>query len=142
MAINIVKKTTKPGSYYLIPIFVTGLVTVTMRTAFARAVGCNDPNEIPSLYCFEPIFERVLRAVSALVGLSSFIFIIVGGFKYLTAGGDVKAMSSAKKTLAGALGGLIIAFGLYFVLGTILGLFTTGTGSPLKIEFRLPMPFL
>jgi hypothetical protein len=136
-------KNLKISSKYLVTVLVAVFAVIfTTKASFAREVGCDDPNQVPALYCLEPIFLRVLRAISALVGLSSFIFIIAGGFKYLTAGGDVKAMSSAKKTLAGALAGLIITFGLYFVLGTILGLFTTGTGTPLKIEFRLPMPFL
>lgn len=60
-----------------------------------------------------PTVERVIVAavniLSAIVGLAAVIMIIVSGFRYMTGGGDPKAVASAKASLIHALIGLVIA---------------------------------
>jgi heme O synthase-like polyprenyltransferase len=61
------------------------------------------------------------------IGLASLVamfFIIFGGFKFLTSGGDPKQVEGARKTLTYAIIGLILiflAFAIIKLVGTITG---------------------
>ena len=67
------------------------------------------------------------NAVAAVVlggGVLLFLYLVYGGFRYLTAGGDEKAVQSAQKIMTNAIIGLLIIATAYFItdiLGTILG---------------------
>lgn len=54
------------------------------------------------------IIATVINLFSLLVGVVSVIMIIIGGFKYITSGGNDGSVSEAKKTILFALVGLVI----------------------------------
>jgi len=54
------------------------------------------------------IVNLVIAIFSWLVGVVSVIMIIVGGFKYVTSGGESSGVTSAKNTILYAIVGLII----------------------------------
>jgi hypothetical protein len=54
------------------------------------------------------IVTTVINVFSWLVGVVSVIMIIVGGFKYVTSGGESSGVTSAKNTILYAIVGLII----------------------------------
>ncbi|MEA3354926.1 MAG: hypothetical protein U9Q63_00360 [Patescibacteria group bacterium] len=64
----------------------------------------------------EGIFEHILGLVITLGGIALFIMLIVGGFKYLTSGGDPKKTASASSTITMAVVGLLVAIGSWFIL--------------------------
>jgi len=45
------------------------------------------------------IIENIFGLAIRLAGILAFIMLILGGFRYLTSGGDAKAAESARKTL-------------------------------------------
>jgi hypothetical protein len=51
---------------------------------------------------------KAVNIISAVVGVIAVIMIIVGGFKYITSGGDQNKIASAKSTLIYAIIGLVI----------------------------------
>lgn len=68
--------------------------------------------------------KNALNAVYVVVGLATFIYLIFGGFKYITASGDVKATQEASKQITGAIMGLVIIIASYAfvsVIGNVLG---------------------
>ena len=67
----------------------------------------------------EIILARILNLALSLGGLTAFVMLIVGGFKFLTSGGDPKQLESAKNTITWAIGGLVVAIGAWFILGLI-----------------------
>lgn len=74
------------------------------------------------------IFENVVRLALGFAGIVLFLLLIVGGFKYMTSGGDPKAVEGAKKTLTYAIGGLIVILLSYLILvliSTITGVDVT-----------------
>lgn len=82
----------------------------------------------PTLQGLESIFENVVKSLLSLGGIVLFVMLLVGGFKYLTAGADPKATQAAQNTLTYAIGGLVLLAGSYIILlliGTITG--TTDT---------------
>jgi len=62
------------------------------------------------------IFGNIVEVVLALAGIVLFIMLLMGGFKYITSGGDPKAVEAAKKTLTYAIGGLILIVLAYLFL--------------------------
>jgi amino acid transporter len=50
-----------------------------------------------------------VNILSLITGIAALIMIIVGGFKYITSGGDSNKVSNAKSTLIYALVGLFVA---------------------------------
>lgn len=77
---------------------------------------CLYNNEVATLQCLECIVQSILNIAIRLAGIAVFIFIIIGGFKYLTSGGDPKATESAKNTLTYAILGLALLILAWFIL--------------------------
>jgi len=85
----------------------------------------------------DSVFERIISVAIGLAGIALFIMLVVGGFKFLTAGGDPKKLDSARSTITMAIGGLILLLISYFILifignitGTDLTQFTIVRGQP------------
>jgi hypothetical protein len=64
-----------------------------------------DPNAGKSV---ENVIAAVIQIFSVIVGFAAVLMIIVGGVKYITAGGDSGAITSAKNTIIYALVGVVI----------------------------------
>ena len=73
----------------------------------------NDPAQLTDL---EVIFARILNVVTSFAVLAVFIMLVIGGFKYITSGGDPKATESAQKTLTYAIFGLVALVGIWLIL--------------------------
>lgn len=65
--------------------------------------GCTESG--PSV---NSVINAVINILSWVVGIISVIMIIVGGFKYVTSGGDSGNVQSAKNTVIYALVGVVI----------------------------------
>jgi hypothetical protein len=76
-----------------------------------------------SLSDLEVLFQRVISIALGLGGIVLFVMLVVGGFKYLTSGGDPKAVESAQKTLTSAILGLVLLLSAYLIL-KLIGNFT------------------
>lgn len=62
------------------------------------------------------VFANVVKSALGFAAIVLFILLVVGGFKYITSGGDPKAVEGAKKTLTSAITGLVIILISYLVL--------------------------
>lgn len=79
------------------------------------------------------IMFDLLNLAIRLAGIATFIMIVIGGFKYLTAGGDPKAAESAKNTLTYAILGLVLIIAAWFIIRFIAEF----TGVSALLEFKL-----
>lgn len=73
----------------------------------------------------EIVFGNVVQAMLAMGGVALFIMLLTGGFKYLTSGGDPKALEGAKHTLTYAIGGFVLlafSYMLLRILGDVTGI--------------------
>ena len=75
----------------------------------------------------EVVFARVVQIVASAAGIACLIMLIVGGFKYLSAGDNPKAAESAKNTITYAFLGIV----LLIVSWLVLVLLEKFTGVPL-----------
>jgi len=62
------------------------------------------------------MITNILNIILRMAGIAAFIMIIVGGFQYLTAGGDPKKTQAAGQTITYAVFGLIAVIAAWFIL--------------------------
>ena len=75
-----------------------------------------DPSGAATIGNLGCLFQRIVSYALGFAGIVLFILLIVGGFKYITSGGDPKAVEGAKKTLTYAIGGLVVILVSYLIL--------------------------
>ena len=74
------------------------------------------PNDVVSLAAIPALFSNILAVAVGLIGLLSFAMLISGGVKFLTSGGDQKAVEQAKGTITWAIFGLVLAILSFLIL--------------------------
>lgn len=93
----------------------------TARVAFAEAIS----NPVNTNFSnIGSIFNTVFLFLIGIVGGLAIIFIVIGGIRYILAGGDPKATDSARHQITAALIGLVIALlavAIVVIVGNILG---------------------
>lgn len=83
----------------------TGVNTVTLFNGEGLAAG-----GIPAL------FANAISIASFAAGVVSLIFIVIGGIRYTTSGGNSNALTAAKKTIIYAISGLVLSISAYGIL--------------------------
>jgi hypothetical protein len=91
--------------------------------------------EVATVHGLECIVQIILNLAIRLAGITVFVMFLIGGFKYLTAGGDPKATQSAKNTLTYAIAGLVLIILSWFILRLI----SEFTGIDVTL-FEIPRP--
>lgn len=92
------------------------------------------PGEVFTFQCLEGIFANILGIAVRLAGLAVFVMLLVGGFKYLTSGGDPEAKKKASDTLTWAIVGFVVLLLGWFILRFI----SEFTGVEEILKFELP----
>lgn len=62
------------------------------------------------------VFENILSVITILAGFAAFIMLIFGGFRYIIAQGDPKAVQAARGTLTWAIVGLVMVIVAWLIL--------------------------
>ena len=62
----------------------------------------------------------ILNVAFALAGVIAVVFLIVGGFRYITAGGNAEQSEQAKTTILNAVIGLVVILIAYLVVKYVL----------------------
>jgi hypothetical protein len=79
------------------------------------------------------IITSIINFLSALIGVVAVIMVMVGGFKYVTSGGDASKAGAAKSTLLYAVIGLVVVAMAQFIVQFVLKELTKpGNGNPTK----------
>lgn len=91
-----------------------------INSAVAGENGCNTAGEGNGPGSLQEIAQTVVNFLSVIVGVIAVIMIIVGGFRYITSGGDSGNVSGAKNTLIYAIVGLIIVALAQFIVNFVL----------------------
>ncbi|MCL5003916.1 MAG: hypothetical protein M1352_01440 [Patescibacteria group bacterium] len=87
------------------------------------ALGLSGFNDLGS------VVSAFLPVIISLAGLALFAYLLLGGIKYLTSGGDDKALMEARKIITNAVIGMIIVFISFWIIRiveTVLGISITG----------------
>lgn len=110
-------------------------------TAYAQVRNIADSgcvvDGVPTLKCFEVLFQNLIFLAGASVILILFIMLVVGSFMYLFSGGDPGKMTNAKNTITYAFLGLVLFMSSYLILNIIQTLFL-GPNGPSLFNFHIP----
>ncbi len=73
-------------------------------------------NDVATIQALEAIIASILGIIVPLVGVVLLVMLILGGFKYITSGGEVEQANQAKKTLTSAIFGLMVVLGAWLII--------------------------
>ena len=89
------------------------------------------------LQALEGVYSRIISVAFWAIGIAAFFAIVGGGFKYMTGGGDEKAITSARQSITYGIAGLVLAVSCYAILlGFNIAILKLNIG-PL-IQFTIP----
>jgi hypothetical protein len=112
--------TTAAGAAYLglaIPAFAQGNVNPCQNMGAFTAL-CNLQSDQ-----LGPILGAVVTFILIIIAIIALFFLIYGGLRWVTSGGDKAKVDDARKTVIAAIVGLVIAFLAFFILSVVLGFF-------------------
>lgn len=108
----------------------TGSLLVPFQV-FAQDSGSIVPDTLPNVGIIA-VIQAVIKFILIVAFVAAFIMLLIGGIRWILAGGDEKAVSSARSTITAALIGLVIVllsfaiiklveafFGVTIISGTI-----------------------
>ncbi len=75
--------------------------------------------DVPTIYGFEAIVANILNIIISLAGVVLLLMLIMGGFGYITSGGDKEKAAKAKNTLTYAILGLLVILGAWLIIRLI-----------------------
>lgn len=81
------------------------------------------------------IVSAAVKFIIVVAALVSFIFLIIGGIRWITSGGDKEGTAKAQSTITAALIGLLVVFAAW----AIIRLLETFFGLPAIFEFEIPV---
>jgi len=80
------------------------------------------------------IVSTVIKLILVVAALIAFIFLVIGGIKWITSGGDKEQTAKAQGTLTAALIGLVIVFAAWAIIKLLEAFFG------IEILTRLTIP--
>ena len=87
---------------------------------------------------FGGIVGPLIQLVFAIAVIVALFYLVWGGFKWLTSGGDKGSVQSAREHIVAAIVGLVIIFLAYFILNIILGFFGVGNLTAIVLPSITP----
>ena len=78
---------------------------------------------VPNQASATDIIMRVIEILLSIAGLLAVIFLIVGGFRYITAGGNEESAESGKKTIINAIIGIVVILLAFVIVRVVSNLF-------------------
>lgn len=72
----------------------------------------------------------IVKLITGIIVLLGLIMVVIGGYVYMTAGGNANQVGKAKTIIGGALLGIILALTSFLILNTISPQFASGLKEP------------
>lgn len=96
------------------------LLALSIGTTPIQAPAVIPQGGLPEAYGFG---SNIILLTYVIMTLIALLFLIFGGIKYVTSGGDKTKVQGARNTLVYALIGLVIIFLSYFIINLITYIF-------------------
>lgn len=81
------------------------------------------PNQLVDIDNYQTVIIAVIRLLLGLAGAVGVIFLVIGGYQYITSRGNEEGMEKAKRTIMGAIVGIVIivlAFAIVNIINNTL----------------------
>ncbi len=108
--------------------FITSLLIIAPLLANATEdITIKDPLGLTSPF---DLYGRLIRGFTAVMGAVALFFFILGGFKWLTSGGNDEKVKKGRDTLIWATLGLAVILSSYIILSYVIATLKTAVGTP------------
>lgn len=97
------------------------------------------PNEIKGIDNIVAVVRAIIQFILVIAFVLAFIMLLIGGIRWITAGGDEKAVGSARNMITAALIGLVIvlvAYALIKLVETFFGVNIISQGVTIPVVGR------
>lgn len=98
----------------------------TCATGFSALCNLNTGN-------FAGLIGNLLQLIIVISIIVALLYLVWGGFKWLTSGGDKGQVQAAREHIVAAIVGLVIIFLAYLVINLLLGFFGLGNLNTLVL---------
>lgn len=112
------------------------LVTATNAHAAGTIFGTTNCTDLNGVRCTDTsitgLIKTVINWALALSGIVAILFLIIGGFQYITSAGNEEAAEKGKATAINAVIGIIVIILAYVIVNLVANLLTnpTSTATP------------
>lgn len=72
---------------------------------------------------FGALVQTAITVLLVIATVIAMFFLVLGGIRWITSGGDKAKVESARNTIIAAIVGLVVAFLAYFILTVVLSIF-------------------
>ncbi len=90
-----------------------------IERVLAQSQNLQDLAPNPDLTSFGMLITAIVKNSFVLAGIISFILLIFGGFNVIVAAGDAKKAQQGKTAITGALTGLLLVLGSFWIVQII-----------------------
>ncbi len=117
------------------------LITAVSLPFMTAAVTCPSGFEKAGATCLPPqgdapgatdpaqAINKVIQFALFIVGLVAVVFVVIGGYRYIMAGGNEENVKAAKSTIKNALIGLIIVLFAWAIVNVVASFISRGGGG-------------
>lgn len=109
---------------------------ITALTLPAAAMAQNlVPNSIGPINNIVQVVQAIIRFILLLAFVIAFVMLLIGGIRWILAGGDEKSVEKARNTITAALIGLVVVLVAYALIRLVEAFFNvTIISGPVSIE--------
>ena len=136
---NSIKLLNNRGVRYNQPIIEKGVYMMLAQPVFAQdTIGVPQPTDVIKITDIGQLISAIVAILLIIAALLAFLFLVIGGIQWITAGGDKAGMESARNRITHAIVGLIIvgaAWAIMLLVQSFLGITILGGSLP------IPQPF-
>lgn len=90
---------------------------------FGETIGVSTSQDLPTT------IARLINVVMGFLGIVAVIIVLIGGFMWMTAGGDEEKTGKARKLLFSGVIGLIIIFSAFAIARFVIERLVSATGA-------------
>lgn len=94
----------------------TSLITAALALPTSALAQTFVPNDIRPINNVISVIRNAIRFVLLVAFILAFVFLIIGGIRWITAGGDEKAVAGARGMITAALIGLVVVLVSYALI--------------------------
>ena len=98
--------------------------------------GLFGTGNISSVTSLSQLLPMIIQLLLGIAGGVAVIFVIIGGYQYITSGGNEESAEKGRKTLTNAVIGVVVIILSYAIITVIANLVSTPGGFGYKIENR------
>lgn len=107
------KKITKKVLPFVVPALALALPAAAMAAVNS---GQLVPSEIAPINNIVSVVRAIIKFILVVAFVIAFIMLLVGGIRWITAGGDEKGVAGARNTITAALIGLVVILVAYAII--------------------------